>query len=296
MELPRSSTGRPRRVPPVFLRGLMVAVAIVIGFAAPLPTRAAERVSLSAAISLKPALVELAGEIERQTGAKPAMNFGASGVLLGQIKAGAPVDVFVSAAPRQIDDLFAAGLGVEGTRTVVARGRLVLIVPAANRPDRGIASLVDLASDKVKRLTIGQPATVPAGQYASQVLAKTNLSDKVADKLVLAANVRQALDYVARGEVDAGIVYATDACSAGDTVQVVETIDESLHDPVLYVAATVKDSPNPTAAARLLAFLKSPPAQQVLARHGFGPAEPPVIGAPLEAGASATQPVTAPAK
>lgn len=270
----------------------VLATLLVVTFVIVSPARAVDKVTVSAAISLKPVLDELAPEVETRTGSKPAINYGASGALLGQIKAGAPVDVFIAAAPKQVDDLFAAGLGVDGTRTEVARGRLVLVVPA-NHGDAGITSLADLGTHKVKTLTIGQPQTVPAGQYASQALAKTGLTTAVAQKLVLAANVRQSLDYVARGEVDAGIVYATDAQTAGDAVKVVETIDDSLHDPVLYVAAAVKNGPNPDAGARLLALLKSEPALRAFAKHGFGPAEAPTAS-PVST--STTRPAVVPAR
>ncbi len=175
--------------------------------------------------------------------------------LLGQIKAGAPVDLFISAADKQVNELIKDGLADAASRNVVARGRLALIVPA--KQANAATSFKEVATDKVKRLAIGQPKTVPAGDYASQALAKADLSAAVSEKLVYGTNVRQVLDYVVRGEVDAGLVYATDAKDAGDAVKVVELIDPSLHDPIVYPAVVLKDAAHKDAADRFLKYLLS---------------------------------------
>ena len=227
----------------------------------------ARSVTVSAAISLKPALLAIEPAYERATGDTVTFNFGASGALLGQIKAGAPVDLFISAADKQIAELIKEGLADAADRHVVARGRLALIVPT-DQTDAA-TSMQDLATAKVKRLAIGQPKTVPAGDYASQVLVKAGLSAGMADKLVYGANVRQVLDYVVRGEVDAGLVYATDAKDAGDTVKVVELVDPSLHEPIIYPAVVLKDAGHRAAADRFMKHLLSDAGQRALADKGF---------------------------
>ena len=130
-------------------------------------------------------------------------NFGASGDLQKQIEAGAPIDVFLSAAQRQMDELEKQNLIVAATRRAFARNVLVVIKPADSRID--IAKPADLLDARVGRIVIGSPKTVPAGQYAEESLRALGLWDRLQPKLVFAENVRQALDYVARGEVDAGI-------------------------------------------------------------------------------------------
>lgn len=253
-------------------------VALASSIVSPFIARA-EPLTVSAAISLKPALEALESDYETASGDVVTYNFGASGALLGQIKAGAPVDLFIAAAEKQVSELIKADLADAATRTVVARGRLVLIVPAKQADP--VTSLKDLANDRVKRVAIGQPKTVPAGDYATQALAKAGLSAGVADKLVYGTNVRQVLDYVVRGEVDAGLVYATDAKDAGDAVKVVELIDPSLHEPIVYPAVVVKNAAHAAAADRFMKYLASDAGQRVLADKGFdAPTTRPAAAAP----------------
>jgi molybdate transport system substrate-binding protein len=233
------------------------------------PTWAQEPVTVSAAISLKPALEAMRPTYEAASGDRLVVNYGSSGALLGQIRAGAPVDLFIAAANKQMDELMTANLGDPATRTDIARGRRVLIVPA--EPTAPIAALSDLSGARVRRVAIGQPRTVPAGDYASQALANAGLADAVTPKLVYGANVRQVLDYVARGEADAGLVYATDARDAGEAVRVVATIDAALHEPIVYSAALVTGAPRAEAGRRLLRYLQSEPAQRALKDKGFDP-------------------------
>jgi molybdate transport system substrate-binding protein len=227
----------------------------------------AENIRVAAAISLKEAAVEIARDYENDTGEHVEFAFGASGQLSAQIRSGAPVDLFISAADVQMDQLDKAGLIDNATRQDVAGNRLVLVVPAdESHPP---ACFKDLAAENVKRVAIGEPKTVPAGHYAQQVLKKLNLDRVLKDKVVFGANVRQVLDYVERGEVDAGIVYATDAKEAGDKVKVVAIADESAHDPIRYPAAVVTTGERPSAARRFLAYLKTEPARKVFKSRGF---------------------------
>jgi molybdate transport system substrate-binding protein len=228
--------------------------------------------TVSAAISLKDALDEA-----RQTylAANPnvaiAANYGASGTLEIQIEQGAPVDVFVSAAPKQMDSLETKGLVLEGTRRDLLRNEVVLIVPKDS--SAGISSFRDLTRTDVKRVALGEPVTVPAGQYAKEVLTSLGIYDAVNSKAVLGKDVRQVLTYVETGNVDAGVVYATDALSS-TKVKIVATAPAKSHAPVVYPAAVIKTSKNPAAARALLDFLASPRGLAIFQKYGFTAATP----------------------
>lgn len=222
--------------------------------------------TVSAAASLNEAFTELAPLFEKsRPGVKPAYNFAASGPLLKQIEQGAPVDVFASADQKTMDEAAGKKLIDPATRTTFAKNALVLAVPVANKAK--IAGLADLAGAGVARLAVGNPETVPAGRYAKAALTKSGDWDKLASKFILAESVRQVLDYLARGEVEAGFVYATDAATVKDKVMVVAEIP--LETPVAYPAAVVAASKNAEAAKAFVAFLVSPEAGAVLAKWGF---------------------------
>jgi molybdate transport system substrate-binding protein len=231
---------------------------------------AGEPLTVSAAVSLKETLSAATRTIEAQTGDSPQFNFGATGHLLAQIRDGAPVDVFIAASAEQMDQAETQKLIDPTTRVAIAGNEMVLIVPAPSTATP-IREFADVAGPAVHRLAIGQPKTVPAGVYATQVLERLKLTSAVADRIVYGSSVRQVLDYVARGEVDAGIVYATDAREAGETVRVVATAQPQWHDPIRYVAAVVASSKKPAAARRFVETLGSDAVQRVLRDRGFTP-------------------------
>ncbi|MGH7214070.1 MAG: molybdate ABC transporter substrate-binding protein [Tepidisphaeraceae bacterium] len=243
----------------------------------------AEEITVSAAISLKDSLGEIARWHTEPTGDQVTFNFGSSGQLAGQIRQGAPVDVFISAGEKQVDELEAAGLVDPATRCVIAGNRLVLIVTADTKDPPG--DFKALAGEGVKRLAMGDPKTVPAGDYAAQVIESLKLGDAVKDKLVYGTNVRQVLDYVERGEVDAGIVYHTDAMRSGDKVRVIATAEPSWHRPVTYPAVVVGASTKQDAGRRFLNYLATGGAREILARHGFTEAPAPASTRPTRSSA-----------
>jgi molybdate transport system substrate-binding protein len=248
-------------------------VAIVVSVAALASVApAGETITISAAVSLKEALSATATTWRQQTGDTAQFNFGATGHLLAQIREGAPVDVFVAASDQQMDQAEAQNLVDPSTRTVIAGNEMVLIVPAVSTAK--IASFADLAGASLKRLAIGQPKTVPAGMYATQTLHCLGMVPVLADRIVYGSSVRQVLDYVARGEVVAGIVYATDAARAGETVRVVATAQAQWHLPIHYVAAVVASSKTPQPAKRFVDFLRSEVAQKILRDAAFVPPVP----------------------
>ncbi len=250
------------------MRRLLAAVLLVLWPAA--PPAAAEELTISVAISLKDAVDELG---RRFAHAHPALavrvNAAASGELARQIEAGAPVDVFVSAGRREMDELESRGLVVAATRRAVARNALVVVKPVGSRVD--LASASDLLGPRVARVVVGNPRTVPAGRYAEESLRALGVWDRLQPRLVLADNVRQALEYVARGEVDAGVVYATDVATRPGAVVEAFRLPEDTHRPIVYPAAVVAASGHRAEATALIDLLLSADGRAALARRGFAP-------------------------
>ena len=226
---------------------------------------------VGAAISLKESFNELGSIYEHRTGTKVTFTFGSSGELEKQIEAGAPVDVFASAAEKEMDELQAKNLIDRATRRDFARNSLVLVVPADSQLH--LQSYSDLQKPGVTKIAIGNPKTVPAGQYAEELLRNTQLWPKVESRLIMGENVRQVLDYVARGEVDAGIVYATDVQVAQGKVSVAARAADQDYGPILYPLAVIKDSANANAAKGFVDLVVSPEGNQILKKHGFRPAK-----------------------
>lgn len=232
------------------------------------PAAAAEEITVSAALSLKNAIEEIGRLYEaRNKGGKAIFNFGASGELARQIEGGAPVDVFISAAQKDMDGLEKKGLIAPGTRVSVATNTVVLIVPAAAKET--VRSFQGLASAAVKKIAVGNPATVPAGRYAEEVFRYYRIHDTIKDKFILTENVRQALDYVARGEVDAGVVYGTDALVRTKEVRVAAVAPGASHRPVVYPIAVVKGAKSAGAARAFVALVVSAEGKRILEKHGF---------------------------
>ncbi len=257
---------RMSRSPVAIALGLVLFAGGGLG-GSPSPQAAKADLTVSAAISLKDALDE-AKQIYAAENPNVAIaaNYGASGTLQLQIEQGAPVDVFLSAAPKQMDALDTKGLLLAGTRKNLLRNEVVLIVPKDY--SAGISSFQDLTRADVKQIALGEPVTVPAGQYAKEVLTSLGIYDAVNSKAILAKDVRQVLTYVETGNVDAGIVYATDAMSSAK-VKVVATAPAKSHSPVIYPAAVIKASKNPAAARAFLDFLAGPRGRAVFQKYGF---------------------------
>ncbi|OQX07816.1 MAG: molybdate ABC transporter substrate-binding protein [Desulfobulbaceae bacterium A2] len=228
--------------------------------------RAGESITVSAGATMTEAMRELAATFEKQHGVQVACNFGASGQLLQQIAQGAPVDVFASADQATMDKAQAQNLLLAETRHDFARNRLVLITPAGSRP---LTALKDLA--RLERIAVGNPEFVPIGRYTRKALEPDGLWQELSPRFVMGVSVRQVLDYVARGEADAGFVFATDAQVAGAKVQSQTDILPPL--PISYPAAVLRQSRQPGPAKAFVALLVSAEGQAVLAHHGFIPLE-----------------------
>jgi molybdate transport system substrate-binding protein len=224
---------------------------------------------VSAGATLKDAFTELGGLFAKQSGVTPTFNFAASGVLQKQIEGGAPVQVFASASPKQVDALTKENLVNPSTTATFAGNTMVLIVPVGST--LGISSFVDLTRADVQKVTIEDPVTAPAGVSAVEVLTSLNVLSQVKPKLVYSANDAQTLDYVARGEVDAGLIFSSEV-QGSDKVKIVATADQTLYTPVKYVITMVKAATSPSAAQAFIAFVLSDEGQAVLAKYGFKPA------------------------
>lgn len=223
---------------------------------------------VSAAASLTNVMRELGENFEKANpGVKITFNYGASGSLLQQLANGAPVDVFAPAGRKDMDKAEALGLLATASRRDFAANRLVLAVPADSRAN--LHSLADLSRPEVKRIGLGIPESVPAGLYAKQLLTGAGLWEQLAGKFIYGNSVRQVLDYLGRGEVDAGLVYGSDALLKRDSVKVVAELPVA--GGIIYPVARLKESQNPGEAGRFLDFLLSPKAQALLGRHGFEP-------------------------
>ncbi len=235
-----------------------------------------DSITVSAAISLKDALDELGPIFQVQqhrknggNGTAVTYNYGGSGTLARQIEQGAPVDVFFSAAEKQMDELASQNLIDANTRRDLVGNALVLIAPADAST---LHSFQDLTSPAVKALALGETSTVPAGMYAQQTLEHLGLFAAVQKKVVYAKDVRAVLTYVETGNADAGMVYQTDA-NTSKKIRVIAIAPPDSHDPILYPAAVLRDSKNKPAARAFLDFLQGPDARAVFQKYGFTSAE-----------------------
>jgi molybdate transport system substrate-binding protein len=228
---------------------------------------AGDEITVSAALSLKAPFEELGKSFEsKHPGTKVIFNFGASGVLQRQIEGGAPADIFASASPKEMDSLESGGFLIKGTRSNFAGNSLVLIVPSQSGSQ--VRSFGDLRKKEVRRIAIGNPASVPAGKYAEEVLKSSGTWETVKDRLVLCENVRQVMDYTARNEVDAGVVFRTDAGNSRD-ITIISEAPEQSHKPVLYVVAAIKGSKQEALAKEFISILLSDEGRKIMKRYGF---------------------------
>ncbi len=229
-------------------------------------------VLVASAISLKAPLEEAAAAFGvAEPGEAITVQGAASGVLLAQVENGAPFDLFVSASPAELDRLAKSGRLIPGTRVALATNRLVVIVRKDLAPPESLDGLDD---PRFEKIAIGNPKTVPAGRYAAEALKARGLLPRLERRLIPAENVRQVLDEVVRGEVDAALVYATEAKLAGDKVALGPEVPEALHDPIVYEAALVRREKDAPRAEAFLRFLTEGAGRAIFAKQGFGPPPP----------------------
>jgi molybdate transport system substrate-binding protein len=244
---------------------LLVILCAITCLAACRPATRHDELLVSSAVSLKDVMIDIAAQFEKaHPGTKVVFNFGSSGQLAQQVMQGAPADVFISAAAGQVDELAQKGLLVAGSIHDCAGNRLVVLSAGG----RQLLSLGDLSD--VHRLAIGNPKTVPCGEYARRALVGEKLYDSLSGsgKLVLAENARQILAYVEGGDVDAGIAYNTDAMLAQKS-KVCFAIPESLTGPMFYKIAVVNRSSHRELAFQFLEFVRGLKAKKSFQQRGF---------------------------
>ena len=223
-------------------------------------------IMISAAASLKNCIQDLSAMYtEKNPQVTITSNFGASGALQQQIEQGAPADVFFSAGIKQMNALKEKGMMLDSSVKNILENKVVLITP---KSAAALDSFEALAGDSIKKIGVGEPKSVPVGQYTEQVFQNLGLTDKVASKLILAKDVREVLSWVETGNVDAGVVYETDAKISKD-VTICATAPEGSHKKVIYPIGVVKASKHAAEAQKFVDFLFSDTAKEVFARYGF---------------------------
>jgi len=228
---------------------------------------AEQELTVSAAASLTNSFQDMGKKFEAANpGVKVILNFAASGPLLQQIAGGAPVDVFASADQETMNQAAQKHLIVDESRKDFAANSLVLILPEQSKAVIGNAR--DLGGREIGKVAIGNPESVPVGRYTREALTAEGLWDTLSPKFIFGDSVRQVLDYVSRGEVDAGFVYATDAAVAKNKVKIAVRMEK--HKPILYPIAIVSATQKKDLAGKFVDFILSKEGREILSGYGFG--------------------------
>ncbi len=222
-------------------------------------------ITISCAMSMKGVIEQVGSAFYRENpDYRVRYNFGPSGKLAEQIRLGAPIDCFLSAGQKEMNALQTGGLIDNESRIDFARNTMVLIAYGSS-----LSPEIPSLSGVKERIAIGNPETTPAGRYAQMHLVATGILSKLQSRLVYGENVRQVLDYVARGEVDAGIVFMSDYVASNQQVHLVKELP--INERIIYPAALLRNSKNKAAVSAFLAFLTSKEGQTILASGGFLP-------------------------
>ncbi len=206
---------------------------------------------------------------EENSGVTIDVTYGSSGALSAQIEAGVSADLFLSAAAKQMDDLQEKGYIAEDTRVDLLQNEIVLAVPSDSQLI--FDDFNDAVQAGVSRIGIGDPDSVPAGQYAMEIFQSLQIWDKVTAKAVYGSDARAVLTWLENGEIDCGVVYKTDAAISGDKVKVVCFAPDRSCEPVVYPAAVLESSEHTALAKDFLSFLQGEKAAEVFTRYGFIP-------------------------
>lgn len=224
-------------------------------------------VTVLAAASLTDALDEIITEYEKDSDSTITASYAGSGDLVQQIEGGAPCDIFISASKGNMDQLEEGGYIDSDSRTDLLVNTLTLI---ATVEKKDVVTIDTLTSSDVGTVAVGEPETVPAGKYASQVFENMSITDALAEKIVYAKDVRAVLNYVETGDADCGFVYRTDALLMDESKGVIiGDVDSDLHDDIVYPAALMDEAPAGDAAADFFEFLTSDFAKKTFEKYGF---------------------------
>jgi molybdate transport system substrate-binding protein len=230
------------------------------------PTESVE-LNVSAAASMTDALQAVNDlYMQKNENVTIVANFASSGTLQKQIEQGAPTDVFISAAAKQMNALQEGGLIIDDTRQDLLNNKVVLVVPSNSTLD--ITDFMDLLNDEIKQVAIGDPEFVPAGTYGKQAFDVLGIYEQVQEKLILGSDVRAVLGYVEAGNVDAGIVYSTDAAITDGVKKVADAPDE-VNSKIVYPVAIIKSCTEVDTAQAYINFLFSDEAGDIFAQYGF---------------------------
>ncbi len=219
-----------------------------------------------AAASLTDVITELANNYKTETGTTVTFSFASSGALQTQIEAGSPADIFFSAAQKQMDALQEKDLIDTDTRKNLLENKVVLISPTNS--NLNIKSFTDMTNANVTKIGLGEPKSVPVGQYSEEILSNLSILDTVKQKAVYGSDVRNVLSWVRTGEVDCGIVYATDAQIAND-INIIAEAPEGTHKKVIYPIAIVKSSANKEEAKKFIDYISNDKAAEAFKNYGF---------------------------
>ncbi len=235
----------------------------------PAPEKAPVELLVCAAASLTEVMAEQA---EAYKLAAPhvtlIMTFGSSGALQTQIEEGAPADLFFSAGKKQMNELFEKGMLLPESDVDLLENKVVLIVPKGSA--LMLDSFEDAGMDKVKLIALGEPSGVPVGQYAKQIFESLSLWNAVSHKANFGSDVRQVLTWVEGGDVDCGVVYASDAMTS-NLISMIAIAPEGSSDKIIYPAAVIKTTLQPEEALAFLAFLQTQEAAAIFEKNGFSP-------------------------
>jgi molybdate transport system substrate-binding protein len=230
------------------------------------PSESAVELNISAAASLKEAMGDIQAEYQKiKPNVTLTVNFGASGSLQQQIQQGAPCDIFISAGQSQIKALEDKSLLLENTKKDLVKNDLVLVGPK----DTTITDLSDLNTDKVKKIAVGEPKSVPAGQYADEVFQKLGIKDAISSKLVFAKDVKEVLAWSTSGNTEVGFVYKSDALS-NSNAKIISIVPEDKHSPITYPIGVIKESKNQEQAKAFEDFLFTDTCKKIFVKYGYG--------------------------
>lgn len=221
--------------------------------------------NISAAASLKEAMSDIQENFKSVSpNTTLVVNYGGSGSLQQQIEQGAPCDIFISAGESQMKKLEEENLLLQPTKKDLVKNELVLVGPNST----SINSIEDLKTDKVKKIAVGEPKSVPAGKYADETLNKSNMKSATESKLVFAKDVKEVLAWSVSGNVDVGFVYLSDALNNKD-VKIIDTISENYHSPIAYPVSIIKSTSKEDAAKQFEDFLFTDEAKNIFEKYGY---------------------------
>lgn len=227
----------------------------------------ADTLTISAAASLKEVMTDIKSEYEKTYPSdKIIFNFGGSGALQKQIENGAPVDIFISAATKQMNELVNKNLILPNSNFILLENSIVLIKPKNSKLK--VSSFNDLIKPEVKKIAIGEISSVPVGQYSMEIFNNLKINEKVSNKLIYGKDVLSVLSWVESDNVDLGIVYKTDAISSTRVI-IIANAPANSHKPVEYPIGIVKDSKNIGKSQQFIKFLKSNKAKALFKKYGF---------------------------